>query len=116
MRFCFAMIGALVVGGAAPIDASAQQQGAGVRLAPAVNIENKRPVALQRFEIVMARKGRAEDRIVGRLDRPLPAGASARFLLIGAKGCQFLAQWAFDDIKDAGDVDLCNDAHIILVD
>jgi len=86
------------------------------KLATAVNIENKRPAALQSFEIVMPGKDKQPEVIVGKLDKPLPPGGAASFPLVGAKGCTFLARWAFDDIKDAGDVNLCNDAHIVLVD
>jgi len=86
------------------------------KLAAAVNIENKRPVPLLSFEIVMAGKDKAQEVIVGKLEKPLPPGGAASFPLDGAQGCAFLARWSFEDIKDSGDVDLCNDAHIVLVD
>jgi len=81
-----------------------------------VNIENKRPVPLLNFEIVMAGKDKEPEVIVGKLEKPLPPGAAASVPLNGAQGCAFLARWSFEDIKDTGDVDLCNDAHIVLVD
>jgi hypothetical protein len=82
-----------------------------------VTLENKRRVALQSFEIVMA--GRAAplaEIIVGRLDKPLPAGESVSLPLDKPKGCLFEARWKFEDADDGGAVDLCNGAHIVLVD
>lgn len=84
--------------------------------ASAVNIDNKRPVALLSFEIVMAGKDTQPEVIVGKLEKPLPPGGATSFPLVGAQGCAFLARWSFEDIKDSGDIDLCNDAHIVLVD
>lgn len=86
------------------------------KLAAAVNIENKRPSPLLSFEIVMHGKDTQSEVVVGKLDKPLPPGGATSFPLVGAHGCAFLARWAFADIKDAGDIDLCNDAHIVLVD
>ncbi len=83
---------------------------------PMVNVDNKRPVALLSFEIVMAGKDMKPEVIVGKLEKPLPPGGATSFPLVGAQGCAFLARWSFEDIKDSGDVDLCNDAHIVLVD
>ncbi|MEK4033568.1 hypothetical protein WOC76_16235 [Methylocystis sp. IM3] len=84
--------------------------------AAAVNLENKRPVALLAFEIVAPARNGAPERIVGKLAAPLAAGAAVRLPLSGEAGCEFEARWAFDDFKDAGVVDLCNDGRIILVD
>lgn len=84
--------------------------------AATVNIDNKRPVALLNFEIVMAGKDTKPEVIVGKLEKPLPPGGATSFPLVGAEGCAFMARWSFEDIKDSGDVDLCNDAHIVLVD
>ena len=81
-----------------------------------VNIDNKRPVALLSFEIVMAGQDKKPEVIVGKLENPLPPGGATSFPLVGAQGCAFLARWSFEDIKDSGDIDLCNDAHIVLVD
>lgn len=86
------------------------------RPAAAVKLENNRRVALLSFEIVMLGKDKAPETIVGRLEKPLVSGASASFPLTGARGCAFEARWAFEDLKESGDVDLCNDAHIVLVD
>jgi hypothetical protein len=86
------------------------------KTAAAVNIDNKRPVALLSFEIVMAGKDTKPEVIVGKLEKPLPPGGATSFPLVGAEGCAFLARWSFEDIKDSGDIDLCNDAHIVLVD
>jgi hypothetical protein len=87
----------------------------------AVTVENNRRVALQSFEIVMAGKaysGKASfaERIVGRLDKPLPGGETVSLPLDKPKGCLFEARWKFEDADDGGAVDLCNDGHIVLVD
>ncbi len=86
------------------------------RTAASVNIDNRRPVPLLSFEIVMAGKDTQPEVIVGKLEKPLPPGGATNFPLVGARGCAFLARWSFEDIKDSGDVDLCADAHIVLVD
>jgi hypothetical protein len=86
------------------------------KLAAAVNLENKRLVSLLSFEIVMPAKDKAPETVVGKLEKPLSAGASASLPLTGAKGCLFEARWKFEDANDSGAVDLCNDAHIVLVD
>ena len=86
------------------------------RPAATVSIENKRPVALLSFEIVMAANDKTPEVVVGKLEKPLPPGSAASFPLDGAQGCAFLARWSFEDIKDSGEVDLCNDARIVLVD
>ncbi len=87
----------------------------------AVTLENKRRVALQSFEIVMAGKAHSGDAslaeiIVGKLDKPLPGGETVSLPLEKPKGCLFEARWKFEDADDGGAVDLCNDAHIVLVD
>ncbi len=114
MKISLAMIGVIAVACVAQTSGAAKPSP--VKLAQAVNLENKRLVALKSFEIVMAAKDKTTEAIVGKLEKPLPAGASASFPLTGAKGCQFEARWAFEDAKDSGDVDLCNDAHIVLMD
>ena len=86
------------------------------KLATSVNIENKRPAPLLSFEVVMPGKDKQAEVVVGKLDQPLPPGGATSFPLVGAHGCAFLARWTFADIKDSGDIDLCNDAHIVLVD
>lgn len=82
----------------------------------AVTLENKRRVALQSFEIVMAGKASSAEIIVGKLDKPLQAGETVSLPLDKPKGCLFQARWKFEDAADGGAVDLCNDAHIVLVD
>ncbi len=81
-----------------------------------VTLENKRAVALQSFLIVMAGAGRSPEIIVGKLEKPLPAGEKIDMKLEKPKGCVFEARWKFEDADDVGAVDLCNDAHIVLVD
>jgi hypothetical protein len=81
----------------------------------AVNVDNKRHKSLLTFEIMMATTN-GQDKIVGRLERPLAAGKSMSVRLKGALGCNFRARWKFDDVDDSGTVDLCSDAHIVLID
>ncbi|MBI3275345.1 MAG: hypothetical protein HYZ60_05270, partial [Methylocystis sp.] len=57
-----------------------------------------------------------QEKIVAKLKKPLASGKSVKLPLNGAKGCMFEARWKFDDVGDAGSVDLCSDAHIVLVD
>lgn len=114
MKLRLAMIGVVAVACLAQTGGAAKPSP--VKLAQSVNLENKRLVALKSFEIVMAAKDKTAEAIVGQLEKPLPAGKSASFPLTGAKGCEFEARWAFEDAKDSGGVDLCNDAHIVLMD
>ncbi|HEY8138852.1 MAG TPA: hypothetical protein VIF61_13495 [Methylocystis sp.] len=100
---------------------AAPKRGAPPETPTAVTLENKRRVALQSFEIVMAGKaysGSASlaEIIVGKLERPLPGGETVSLTLDKPKGCLFEARWKFEDADDGGAVDLCNGAHIVLVD
>ncbi len=86
-------------------------------LASEVSLENRRKTPLVNFEIVMPGRNKTPEVVVGKIDKPLASGAATKFPLQGASGCAFEARWAFEDkIQDAGDIDLCNDAHIVLVD
>jgi hypothetical protein len=116
MRASLAIVGLVAAGIGAPAVGEPKPRTAAPKLAAAVNLENKRPLALLNFEIVMPARDKTPETIVGKLDRPLAAGGTTRFPLSGGDGCVFEARWAFEDVKDAGDVDLCNDAHIVLVD
>lgn len=86
------------------------------KLATTVNLENKRPLSLLSFEIVMPAKDKSPETVVAKLEKPLLAGEQASLPLSGAKGCMFEARWKFADLNDAGPVDLCSDAHIVLID
>jgi hypothetical protein len=86
------------------------------KIATAVNVENKRLKSLLTFELIAQGKDKKSDTIVGRLEKPLAGGASVSVLLTGAKGCVFEARWKFEDVDDSGTVDLCKDAHIVLID
>lgn len=116
MSLRLAIAGLIVVVGAAPALGATKARPASIKAATTVNLENKRPVSLLSFEIIMPAKDKAPETVVGKLDKPLGAGKSASFALIGAKGCMFEARWKFEDANDSGAVDLCNDAHIVLVD
>ena len=102
-------------------DAAPKRRGPRPETPIAITLENKRRVALQSFEIVMAGKAYSGDAslaeiIVGKLDRPLPGGETVSLPLDKPKGCLFEARWKFEDADDGGAVDLCNEAHIVLVD
>lgn len=81
-----------------------------------ISVSNNRAVALQQFEIYASASDAKTERLIGRLPKPLPAGERASVPLSKAKGCVFQARWSFTDAKDAGEVDLCNGANIVLVD
>jgi hypothetical protein len=110
------MIGVIAAASVAQAVGATKPRSAPAKLAQTVNLENQRLVSLKSFEIVMTAKDKTAETIVGKIDRPLAAGGRARFPITGAKGCLFEARWTFDDAKDSGDVDLCNDAHIVFAD
>lgn len=116
MRAVLAVIGMLALGAGTPVGGAAEPRPMPLKLAAAVDLENKRLVALLDFEIVSPASDRTPETVVGKLEKPLAAGASASLPLSGGDGCLYQARWAFEDFKDAGDVDLCGNAHIILVD
>jgi hypothetical protein len=120
MRTVLAVVGMMALGAGPPGGAAGprpiQVELAQAKLAAAVNLENKRPVPLLNFEIVSPARDRTPEIVVGRLDGPLAAGASASLPLSGGEGCLYQARWAFEDFTDAGDVDLCGNARIVLVD
>lgn len=113
-----AILGFAVLGGVSPALGAAKARFAPPppKLATAVNLENKRPLSLLKFEIVMPARDKAPEVIVVKLEKPLQTGESASLPLTGATGCMFEARWKFEDADDSGAVDLCNDAHIVLVD
>ncbi len=115
MRAFLAICVLLVAGAAARAVATETRPGA-LTLAAAINLENKRPVALLEFEIVAPGKDKAPETVVVKLGKPLAAGGAASLPLAGGEGCHYQARWAFEDFQDAGDVDLCGNAHIVLVD
>ncbi len=116
MRANLSIVALVVVCGVAPANGALKARLSAPKLAAAVNLENKRPVSLLNFEIVARAKDKTPEFVVGKLEKPLVAGGAASFPLTGGDGCLFEARWSFEDIKDSGEVDLCNDAHIVLVD
>jgi hypothetical protein len=87
-----------------------------LKLAEKVDLENKRALSLLSFEIAMPDADPAKAVIVAKLEKPLLGGARIDLPLAGAKGCVFEARWQFEDAADAGSLDLCSDAHIVLID
>lgn len=116
-----ALAGFVIFGLALPVCAAVASAGP-KRRAPApespiaVTLENKRRLALQSFEIVMAVKATLAEIIVAKLDKPLQAGETVNLPLDKPRGCLFEARWKFEDADDGGAVDLCAGAHIVLVD
>lgn len=115
MRLHWAIAGLIAAGVVTPA-VCGDKRSTALKLATTVNLENKRGVPLLHFEIVAPGKDKAPETVVARLEKPLAAGQAASFPLTGGKGCVFEARWAFEDFRAAGDVDLCNQAHIVLVD
>lgn len=120
MRFRTALACALI---ALPASAPATVRARTHRSIPAptpaneVSLENRRGTPLLNFEIIMPGRDKTTEVVVGRIEKPLASGAATKFPLQGASGCAFEARWTFgDNIRDAGEIDLCNDAHIVLVD
>lgn len=81
-----------------------------------MNLENKRPAPRLTFEIILPAKDRTPEVVMAKLASPLAAGGAASLPLTGGGGCRFEARRAFEDFRDAGEVDLRNDGHIVLVD
>lgn len=82
-----------------------------------LDLENKRPVSLLAFEVILPDAEKPEqEKIVAKLDKPLAAGRSVKLRLAAKSGCVFDIRWKFEDAGDAGSVDLCKDAHIVLTD
>jgi hypothetical protein len=120
MRFRLALLCALIaLAAGAPAAGRPRMQRAipPPVLANEVSLENRRKTPLINFEIVMPGRDKVPEVVVGKIEKPLASGDATKFPLQGASGCAFEVRWAFEDnIRDAGDIDLCNDAHIVLVD
>lgn len=119
MIFRLAIAGLIAIGCATASVAVAKSKTAPKsKLAAVVDLENKRPASLMSFEIVMPADtdGKGAEKVVAKLAKPLASGKRMKLRLEGAKGCVFEARWKFEDTSDAGFVDLCHDAHIVLVD
>jgi hypothetical protein len=105
------LAGCMIFGLAAPIHAAPKAK---KMHAPAlIEIANGRQVALIEFELFAPGENGAT---IGKLAKPLKAGAATRIKLSGAKGCEFLARWKFDDASDEGPVNVCTDPKVLLTD
>ena len=93
--------------------AAAPKAKAKTKAPAAIEISNKRTVALAAFQIAAAGE---DGKVIGKLAKPLAAGAKTRIKLTGGKGCEYVARWQFEDAGDEGPVDLCHDAKIVLTD
>ena len=78
-----------------------------------IEIANQRQAALESFDLVEAGES---GKIVARLGKPLAGGKGGKLTLKGAKGCDYIARWKFDDAGDEAEVNLCNDPKIVLTD
>lgn len=114
MRAALSIVGMVALGAGVSVAATTPKKPP--KLARTVNLENKRPVALLHFEIVTPARDKTAEIVVVKLEKPLAAGASASLPLPGVEGCAHQARWVFEDVTDAGEVDLCGAAHIVLVD
>jgi hypothetical protein len=81
-----------------------------------VNLENRRKLALTKFEIVAPAVRKMPEKILAKLAAQLAGGGRVDLPVARAKGCVFEARWKFEDLEDSASVDLCTDAHIVLVD
>jgi len=84
--------------------------------AAVVNLENRRKVTLVKFEIIAPAEKRKPEKVLAAIGKSLGAGDRIDLPLARASGCVFEARWKFEDLEDSGSVDLCTDAHIVLVD
>lgn len=115
--------GCAAAASAAPRRHSAQAPRAGAAFAPragagsTLKLENKRQVSLLDFEVVLPGTSTPQEaKVVARLAEPLAAGGSVDLPLEDMGGCLFDVRWRYQDAEDAGSVDLCEDAHIVLTD
>lgn len=79
----------------------------------AVEVVNQRKTALQAFELATRD---AQDKPLAKIAAPLASGAQTRLRIAHAKSCVYVARWKFEDAGDEAEVDLCNDAKIVLTD
>lgn len=110
---------------ALPVSASAELKAKATAKKPPseISIENGRKVALNSFEIVFIEpeprpgaKPKPPHKPVLKLEEPLGPGETKTLKLTGAKGCAYVARWAFADAGDEGQIDLCGDPKIVLTD
>lgn len=115
-----ALAGLMTIGCATAALAGPKSQGkpdSKASSASLVNLENKRPVSLLTFEIILPGAEKPDkEQIVAKLVKPLAAGRSIKLRLGRSNGCMFDVRWKFEDAGDVGSVDLCKDAHIVLTD
>lgn len=78
-----------------------------------VEIQNQRKLTLESFTLAAADK---PDKVVAKLAKPLAGGAKFKLPIKGAKGCNYVASWKFEDAGDQAEVDLCNDPKVVLTD
>ena len=116
-------LAAIAVAGIVPVAAASATPAKAKKPPAEISIENGRKVALNSFEITFdepepkkGTKPRPPRPAVVKLDEPLAPGEKKVVKLIGARGCAYVAKWAFVDAKDEGRIDLCGDPKIVLTD
>jgi hypothetical protein len=112
MRSIWVCFGSLSLIAAAGVAESAPRKPA-KRPPAAIEISNQRQMGLEQFELSISGE---DGKPVARLAKPLAAGKKTRIVLKGAKGCDYIARWKFEDAGDEAQVDLCNDPKIVLTD
>jgi uncharacterized iron-regulated membrane protein len=86
---------------------------AGKKVPSAVSIENKSHSTLKSLQISLPGE---QGKTVGKLDKEVVAGKTARVVLKGAKGCEYKVKWELEDGPGEGDVDLCGDHKIVVTE
>jgi uncharacterized iron-regulated membrane protein len=86
---------------------------AGKKVPSAVSIENKSHSTLKSLQISLPGE---QGKTIGKLDKEVVAGKTARVVLRGAKGCEYKVTWELEDGPGEGDVDLCGDPKIVVTE
>ena len=86
---------------------------AGKKVPSAVSVENKSHSTLKSLQIALPGE---QGKTIGKLDKAVVAGKTARVPLKGAKGCDYRVTWELEEGPGEGDVDLCGDHKIVVTD
>lgn len=106
--------GAAAVPGKPRVRAAVKPKATGGKKIPSVvNVENKSHSALKNLQISLPGE---QDAPVGKLNKEVPAGKTARVALKGAKGCEYKVTWELEDDAGEATVQLCGDPKIVVFD